>query len=253
VKAGLLGYVIDAYDRQARLYPALLCLLPAVAVAVGVYGAAFSINKGLMTIAASFGGIFCIISIARDAGKRLEPKLFAQWGGKPTTQMLRLRDNTLNAITKQTYHEFLGRHLGVKFPSIEEEEQDPLAADEKYEAGIRWLLEKTRDKAKFPFVFKENVNYGFRRNCLGLRPLGLFGSALGLLWTLAVIYIASPHDTALWQQFVGSDTGVKVTLLVCCFLFLMWSFNMSADSVRRNGFAYADMLLRACDNLPKKR
>lgn len=252
MKGGMLGYVVDAYDRQARLYPALLCLLPVVAVAVGVYGAAFSVNKGLVTLVASFGGIYFLISLARDSGKRLEPGLFTKWGGKPTTQALRHRDRTIDAVTKKSYHEFLGKHLDVKFPSADEESRDPEGADNMYEAGVRWLLEKTRDKGKFPFVFNENVSYGFRRNCLGLRPLGMIGSLIGIFWTLGAMHVLTSGGVSL-QRLESADTGAKVSLLICIVLLGIWGILMTEDSVKRTAFAYADMLLRACEKLPRKR
>lgn len=245
-------YLVDAYDRQARLYPALLCFVPAVAVATGVYGAEFTLSKGLVSLALSFGFIALLISVARDTGKKREPKLFADWGGKPTTQLLRHRDSTIDTVTKKTYHDFLEKHLDVIFPSPAEELRDPQGADDKYEAGTRWLIEKTRDTKKFSFVFRENVNYGFRRNCLGLKPLGILGSLLGALWTLGAAQVVTSAGVS-WSRLETAEVGVKAALLVCLLLFLMWSFYVTPSSVRRVAFVYGDMLLRACEKLPKRR
>jgi hypothetical protein len=252
MKGAMFTYVIDEYDRRARLYPALLCFVPAIAVAVGVYGEEFTVSKGLLSLAISFGFIALLISVARDSGKKREPKLFTKWGGKPTTLVLRHRDHTIDTVTKRTYHEFLGKHLGVLFPTIDEESRNPVGADDKYDAGVRWLLEKTRDKKKFPFVFRENVNYGFRRNCLGLKPLGILGSLLGVLWTLGAIHVLTLKGASL-HDLEAADTGAKVALLTCVLLLLIWSFYITAESVKRVAFTYADMLLRSCDKLPKKR
>lgn len=248
----LSGNFIDAYDRAARLYPSLICLLPVVAVAVGVYGASLSINSALVTLVTSFGGLFLLMSLSRDLGKRLEPGLFASWGGKPTTQLLRHRNDTFDPVTKKRFHVFLERHLEVAFPSADDEADDPGRADGVYQSGIGWLLGKTRDRAKFPFVFKENVNYGFRRNCLGLKPIGLLIAVLAAAWTLAASGALSVSGIT-FQKIPDATIGEKVALVVALAMAFIWTFLITKASVRRVAFAYADMLLRACDMLPKKR
>ena len=53
------------------------------------------------------------------------------------------------------------------------------------------LREATRDTSRFPLVFAENANYGFRRNLWGLRPIGT-GVAVVLLlfsWTLLLLTV----------------------------------------------------------------
>lgn len=240
---------VDAYDRAARLYPALICLLPVVAVAAGVHGAAPSLNPALITLVTSFGGLFLLMSVSRDLGKRLEPALFSSWGGKPTTQILRHRDTTIDPVTKKRVHGFLERHLEIAFPTIDEEAADPVAADGVYQSGTQWLLGKTQDRIRFPFVFKENVNYGFRRNCLGLKPIGVLIAVLAMAWTLAASGVLSATGISA-TKIVEANIGTKVALIVDLGAFFTWTFLITRESVRRVAFSYAEMLLRACDNLP---
>jgi hypothetical protein len=248
----MMGKFFDAYERPARLYPALICLSPIVAVAIGVHGAALGINSALVTLVTSFGGLFLFMSIARDLGKRLESSLYASWGGRPTTQLLRHRDMTLDRITKARYHEFLERHLNAAFPTPEEEAADPVAADDIYQSGTQWLLGKTRDKAKYPFVFRENVNYGFRRNCLGLKPIGILFGLSAMLWTMMATGALSSTGISS-AAAVAASVGAKVAFLVALVIVLIWIFLITPNSVRRVAFAYGDMLLRACDTLPKRQ
>jgi hypothetical protein len=246
------GNFIDAYDRAARLYPSLICLLPVVAVSAGVYGTALSLNSALVTLVTSFGGLFLLMSVSRDLGKRLEPGLYASWGGKPTTQLLRHSDNVLDPVTKKRFHGFLERHLDIAFPTPEDEATDPVRADGVYQSGTQWLLGKTRDRTKFPFVFKENGNYGFRRNCLGLKPVGIVIAVLATIWTLAASEVFSATGVSV-QKIADATVGAKVALVVTLGMAFVWTFLITKGSVRRVAFAYADMLLRACDVLPKKR
>ena len=63
---------------------------------------------------------------------------------------------------------------------------DPEWADTKYEEVVTSLREATRDTSRFPLVFAENANYGFRRNLWGLRPIGTAVAVVLFLisWTL---------------------------------------------------------------------
>src|SRR5579863_6877105 len=109
----IVSKVTDPYDRQARLYPALLCLLPLLALVTLLYGPTGSVLTGVVTIAVSCGGLFLMMNICREMGKRLEDKLYRDWGGKPTTQLLRHRNGTIDSVTKRRYHAFLAAKISV--------------------------------------------------------------------------------------------------------------------------------------------
>ncbi len=120
-------------------------------------------------------GIYCgltfwLTQVARDRGKRLEPDLYQSWGGKPTSIMLRHRDRSLPDQLKERYKSLLLRQVpNIRLPSEAEENRDPAAADDAYEAAVAWLRTATRDRARFPLVAQESVYFGFRRNLLALR------------------------------------------------------------------------------------
>jgi hypothetical protein len=58
-------------------------------------------------------------------------------------------------------------------PTAEEEREDPGGADKRYVMATTVLRERTRSPESFPLVATENAEYGFRRNCLGLRPFSI--------------------------------------------------------------------------------
>src|SRR5258708_35210862 len=107
----IVAKVTDPYDRQARLYPALLCLLPLLALMALLYARNASALTGVVTIAVSCGGLFLMTNICREMGKRLEDKLYREWGGKLTTQLLRHRDDIIDPVPKLRYHPFLPRKI----------------------------------------------------------------------------------------------------------------------------------------------
>jgi hypothetical protein len=99
-----------------------------------------------MAVFGACGVIFLLSNIARTLGKAKQLDLCKAWGGLATTPLLRHRDGHIDPIAKQRYHSFLERKIKNTFPSVQEEKSNPEHADECYQAGVKWLLGKTRDK-----------------------------------------------------------------------------------------------------------
>jgi hypothetical protein len=245
--------VTDPYDRQARLYPALLCVLPIVALVAVLYAPDMSGFRKAAAITVSCGGVYLITNICREMGKRLEEKLFGQWGGKPTTQLLRHGNGVVDSVTKHRYHAFLAARIGATFPNADQEKIDPAKADEAYRSGIVWLLGRTRpaDGKKFNLLFRENVAYGFRRNALGVKPFGLIMATGSLLWVLIAegILVGSAHKFIDMKAFYRLPVAAIASLTVSVAMILVWFFFITKTTVRSAAFAYAQALLRTCDDL----
>jgi len=234
----------DRYNREARLMPALLVSLPAL-LAVFVWFP--SLRTAVPTLLAVLG--FCgvtvwIAHLARSLGTTLQPKLFTAWGGQPTVAALRHRDALLPTELKARYHAFLRKAVhGLALPSAEEEKRDEPAADRAYEAGCAWLLAQTRDKKNFALLFEENVNYGFRRNFLAMKPIAL----LVAITTLAIC------GTLIFRMInAGQQPSVEVaaTAIIITIYIALVSILVRRDWVRSAATAYARQLLAACDVLP---
>ncbi|GEC94644.1 hypothetical protein ZRA01_07170 [Zoogloea ramigera] len=242
----------NTYERKARLYPVFLLLAPVVMLVVGVYGVALELKATVAGTLATFGVFYLAASIVRENGKRLEDSLFTKWGGKPTTQILRHGNTEIDPVTKARYHAFLSKHLGVEFPSKASEENDPEGADHIYQSATKWLLDRTRDKKTFALLFDENVAFGFRRNCLGIRPFGIAVSAITLAWSLTKsdVITAQGIDTA---SLASLSIGTSVSLAVSLCMLFVWTFFVTKETVKTAAFGYAHMLFRSCDVLPKKR
>ena len=245
----MLRGIFDPYERKARLAPALLCTSPVAGALFGVHGLRPELSATVLGLLSAFGVLYLMASVARELGKRLEGDLFDSWGGKPTTILLRHRDRTIDPLTKERYHAFLSRHIGVPFPTPEQEQADMAAADDRYAAGAKWLLEQTRDTRKFGLLFKENMAYGFRRNCLGLKPYALLIATGSLAWILVAVGVVSSagvHSAVLLSASTGAWIGFAASLLAT----LAWLFFFTERTVRTAAFSYADFLLRSCDSLP---
>jgi hypothetical protein len=246
--ADLVAKVTDPYERQARLWPALLALLPLFVTVGAIYGPRASVFANAMTLVIACGGLYVLAQISRDRGKALEEKLFAEWGGKPTTQLLRHRDPTIEAATKSRYHAFLSRKLGSAFPEANQESHNPKAADDVYQSGVRWLLNHTRDPDRFQLLLKENISYGFRRNALGLKPLALFVAVACILFVLAKYGVVTAKGWSVESLSKFPDEA-WVSAVVSLMTAGVWIFFLTKRAVKTTAFTYAETLLRACDVL----
>lgn len=246
----LLKGLSDPYDRRARLYPALLVLTPLAVLLVCLYGAQHLLASTVLSILGTCGTAYALSRVARDAGKRLEAPLFAKWGGAPTTHLLRHSDATYDSHTKERYHLILGKGLGKPMPTRDEESADPKSADALYRAGTKWLISQTTDTKRFSLLFKENIAFGFQRNALGLRSVGAAIAAVCLVWTLMhgnIVQLNTPYFDS--SAFAGLPPAVIVSLLVSAFMLFAWLVVFREASVQRVGLAYADRLIRSCDEL----
>jgi hypothetical protein len=249
----IVAKVTDPYDRQARLYPALLCLLPILALMAVLYTSNTSALSRVVTITVSCGGLFLITTFSRDMGKRLQQKLYREWGGKPTTQLLRHRNGVLDSVTKQRYHSFLAAKICATFPDAEQEKTDPAKADQLYQSGTLWLLDRTRphDGKNFDLLFQDNVAYGFRRNALGLKPFGLTLAIGALLWVLIVerVLFGAAHRFVDITAFSQMPEAATASLIVSAAMIFVWLFFVTKATARSAAFTYAETLLRTCDSL----
>jgi hypothetical protein len=249
----IVGKVTDPYDRQARLYPALLCLLPLLALIALLYAPHVSALTGVVTLAVSCGGLYLMTNICREMGKRVEERLFREWGGKPTTQLLRHRDGVIDSVSKRRYHAFLAAKINTLFPDAEQEKLDPAKADEAYQSGARWLLDHTRPDAgkQFDLLFRDNITYGFRRNALGVRPLAIVIAIGCFFWTLEKQHVVLGVAGRVfdWSALAQLPQTAVASLSVSGLMLLVWVFFFTKTSLRTSAFTFAEMLLRTCDVL----
>ena len=240
--------VLDRYDRKARLRPSLLCGLPLVASVILLIPELGAIWGSIGVVVVYGGASMLLIQIVRDLGKALEERLYQSWGGKPSAAMLRHTDCRLPKPTKDRYRSFLsGAVPGLTLASPQEEEESPEQADAGYDSANRWLLEHTRDHARFDLLFKENINYGFRRNLLAVKPIALGMDAIALMLVFGTA-IAS------WTGLFGSTILTLsqewwASVVITAVHTLLFVAYIRADWVRLAAETYAQQLLAACDSL----
>jgi len=230
---------LDNYTLKSRISPAMIVAFPIV-LAIYAYNPEglpewatliwdLIIWAGFTLLAAQFG---------RDAGKKKEKGLFDLWGGKPTTVILRF-NSTNNKILLLARREKLKKIVPeIDLPTETDEASDPEEANKKYDACVTILREKTRDKNKYPLVYQENCNYGFRRNLWGLKRIGIILSIISAMVVFAKILLAAE-----------SGPTEIVCFILSCALIGIWVFLITPEWVKVVAQAYAERLFGAIDVL----
>lgn len=234
---------LDSYSIKARVYPALLVLLPILILAI-YYVTDYKMYYHYITTLFSVGLLTYVLAhLGRDQGKLKEKDLFEKIGGKPTTQLLRHSDSYLDNITKSRYHISLSTKVpNLIIPTKEEETENPCKADEIYDSCARYVISKTRDTKKFDLLFKENINYGFRRNTWGMKTL-----ALSIL--IISLFIHAIIASKYFSQISFQPNKDLIPYVAFIFLGFFWLFIVSEKWVKLTAFAYAERLYESIDEI----
>lgn len=238
-----MSQLFDSYTFRARLQPALFTLLP-LAVAVLAWTEVKRPWMALLwTVCGTAGATYFFSAVVRSCGKQAEKKLWASWGGAPTTQLLR-HEGTSNSILRERWHKSLAKLIGTALPTADEERANPAAADSVYEAATKVLISKTRDPKKFPLIIKENTAYGFCRNLYAMRWVGIPIAAIGA----AAAAVVAAQAESLRAGILGYACTALNGLIL-----LAWIFRVRAEWVRTPALAYAERLFEATESLSRAK
>ncbi len=235
---------LDKYERQARLAPGLLMLLP-LAVTVTALGfrsvPVVSIAASLVSVA---GGPVLLAGTVRGFGLKVQPHMWASWGGSPTMIALRLREDSANEVQRDVWRRSIEQVTGIQLASRRSESARPQAADQKIDAAVGRLRELTRDEQRFALIQAENRAYGFWRNFYAIRTLGRLVALAGILAMTSLV---------LWRLAGGLHPVVQVAsalgLVIDALIMVVWLVLPSADRVRLAADKYACQLLQGTVSL----
>jgi hypothetical protein len=215
-----------------------LAASPAVALVV-VGGFSSQLTGQVVVFALGVAGI-AACALVRDAGKDLQLKLWADWGGNPAVNRLRWR-TARDAGAVDALHRDLQPLLSDVLPSASAEASDPAGADVVYERSVGALRELTRDHGRFPLVFFENADYGFRRNALGLRRIALAVAGCTLVLSVAGSVFKWPNASWISRWTVCAAISAAAGLF--------WWFAVTPSWVRRAAETYVDRLMESVQTL----
>lgn len=225
-----------SYGVRARILPVVLTALPAACSVVAL--APMSIDWRALASFPILGILaFFIDQLGRDLGRGKQEELWLKWGGSPTTLLLRHREDSNNPILLEKRHANLRSKTGVSLPTKDQEIANPENADAKYEAAISVMRTSTYDAKKYPLVFLENCNYGFRRNCYGLKRLAITVCGLAAMVNVTL-------GALTFAQVLNFSLGAIIGCFAVAICFLgFWMLVVTASWVKVAAMAYAERLI----------
>jgi hypothetical protein len=235
--------LFDVYSRRARLLPGAITALPFTLLVVVLISTKPAWWSAAASLLGASGLTYFGTQIVRSLGSRTQAELWTSWGGAPTTQMLRFASKR-NKNQIERWHRNLEKLFPDEHvPTEAEEVADPESADAAYETLIAALIARTRNREKFPRVFDENCQYGFRRNLYGCRRIGTVVSlvSLAIVIGLGIASALGLNVSALSLIAVGAAD----LLVLAAF---RWIVN--PGWVREAGDAYAARLIETSETLP---
>ncbi len=236
---------MDKYSLNARIYPIVIFYMPAVILAV-LFSLKFDKYVHLFTSFGIVGALSYLFSqLGRDGGKKKEKELWKSWGGAPTTQLLRWRNTEINLNTKKRYHSKLNALCSLdNLPDLNFEQSNPDEADEAYQAWTKFLISKTRDNKKFSVLFKDNMNYGFRRNLWGMKTYAISLIIILMASTFVYYWVTTntPNVILYPTEFIIAE-GILLVIL------LFWVFVINKNWIKVPAFAYAERLLETVEEI----
>lgn len=200
---------VDEYTVHARIYPGLICSIPAF-----VLVAAFeneTVTRVIRDVAAieilgkfSVGvAVFVLLmQLSRFIGKDVfEVRLFNNELNFPTTDYLLASNSALSSEFKATLAQKIASEFGLQLPSLHEEQADEIDARNRVKDIVARIRASTSGAA---LVLQRNWEYGFARNLVG-------GSAIAAI--LSIVGFVVYFRTVLGQLF-GICTVIFVATLV---------------------------------------
>jgi hypothetical protein len=130
----------------------------------------------------------------------------------------------------------------MALPNQADEAANPAAADADYEAAIRLLLTRLRNNPAQRLLNVENRNYGYTRNLLGLKRLGVV-----LAWVCLVIALLVGGSLLIAEGWRSADP-LALPIVVSVVALLLWP-RVNADMVRPAAEAYADRVMDGLEQM----
>jgi hypothetical protein len=240
-------FQFDQYVLHARIAPMLITLMPSALLIVGLFPTKIA-GMGIIIGAVSYCGMLVLLAnLARDFGKKLEPKLYKKWGGAPTSLLLDPDETSLSETELAEVHSKLEVLTNAPYPADIEKKE------EVFNIWTSYLRKRTRDPKnhQFRLVQAESINYGFRRNLLGLKWIGIFLCCVSI-FTLCFeqyLQVRSVIQEDVWRASAMVSPTAKASLLVIISTLLIFLFVVKASWVKVAGTTYAKRLIECTDLL----
>lgn len=233
----------DDFAFHARVMPVVVDFIPILLIVVLRGLASGDWGESAVVLILALAGLAFLSRLARNQGKKLEDKMFAKLGAKPSTILLRFSDKTFNNVIKKRYHKQLNRFYGLYLPVSPTSETDK--SDEQYAAASKALKVRANSMRDKEFrVYQELKEYHFLRNLYGTK---LFCVAVYLLLALREVFFVIPEFSII--EAIRNPYPDYIALLAYLFFAAAMCLLVTKESVKKRAFDYGRVLIETCENL----
>lgn len=215
--------MMDKYIRVARVYPAVIGMLPScilLAMCMGEWFPQYEAVAGNVKWVLCFVGGTALVSMAlgylvRELFKETSKWLFQYPMFKkdetemPTTKMLLWE----NAAISPAYHKVIADKVeakfGIKLPTVEDEKVDIALAKKTIVDAVYQIRQYCRENE---ILRQYNIEFGFCRNYLGAGVWSIF--------FILIIGVANIVCSCLPWWAIGMALLIQMLLMVACYLML---------------------------------
>ena len=191
---------IDRYELKARLFPAIIALLPALPMIGSLIGylpksPITNLYVGMLII---FSVLATMSYLASALGRRYERKLWPRWPYDAPTNLWLQPENTLHsAVQKRQWYDAIKSSTGIDI-------QEAIHVNNSFERdrvindAVASLRQRFRASQTSDLLVKHNEDYGFARNLAGLKIVWLSLSVISLVSSV-VAYLLSSETSLAWS------------------------------------------------------
>ena len=223
--------LLDAYNIRARLSASIILLAP---IAVTLFLCFDEINT-FASSAVFIGLLLAFTNYIPIIFRRIYG--FKQYSINYAVDFLMPNDTTIDAVSKKRYYDTLAKIVTSFTPFLTPD--DSKEFKKCCESAVVYLKSKTREDH---LVQEENINYGFCRNLLRskLMGIGMCVITCGIIAVFSFLEYDSYADIPVNHYFAFSLNIIMM---------LFWCIGVTKKTLENIAVVYAKTLLSAIDNI----
>ncbi|MBE7005927.1 MAG: hypothetical protein E7424_02110 [Ruminococcaceae bacterium] len=227
--------LLDAYNIRARLSASILLLAP-IAITL------FFLFEEVRSFATSSIVLFVLLAFTNyvpTLQRRINSKKASSVNY--SAEMLSIKDSTFDAISKERYYKKLASlddQYGLFLTPSESE-----AFHVCCESAVRYLRSRTRENN---LVQEENINFGFCRNLLANKPIGI------IICLICSSFVGG-YSICKYGALPEIPSLNYLAFTADLFIFFFWIFGINTNVSKLAAKRYAEALIMAIDTIEPKQ
>lgn len=223
--------LLDAYNIRARLSPSIILLGPIAFTIFLCFESVYTFTSStiLICILLAFTNYIPILQ-RHIRAKKPSPINYA-------AQFLEMNDSTIDSVSKKRYYQKLAT-INESFSLFRTPSNTPEFKN-CCKSAVLYLRNQTRNQH---LVLEENINYGFCKNMMASRPIGI---TICLFMSLLTVGYSLSLSPTLYENPMSNWVALIANLL----LLLFWLFGINKKMLEEASRRYAFTLISAIDTL----